>query len=121
MIHRFNHKVLSSSETLVIIMTLKTFEIDTVKLDEMVNAASPGGPFENRLLYHILAQFQTMGYAWRDDWNVILYNEDHEGLTSECYAEYLDKKACGDAVWFDPAANDGKGEILFAEPVLEEE
>ena len=102
-------------------MTLKTFEMEKQKLDELVAASAPGGVFENRLLFHILSQIQIMGYAWRDEWSVLLYHGDHEGLTSDSYAEYLDRKASNEKVWFDPDANDGKGEVLFTEPVIEEE
>ena len=105
----------------MIVMTLKTFEMEKHKLDELVEASAPGGVFENRLLFHVLSQIQTMGYAWRDEWSVVLYHGDHEGLTSDAYSEYLDRKASNEKVWFDPDANDGKGEVLFTEPVIEEE
>jgi len=91
------------------------------KLEELIVASAPGGVFENRLLYHLLSQLQTMGYAWRDEWNIILYTGDHEGIASDSYGEYLDRKACGELVWFDADAKDGKGEVLFTEPILEEE
>jgi len=102
-------------------MTLKTFEMEKHKLDELVAASGPGGVFENRMLFHILSQIQTMGYAWRDEWSVVLYHGDHEGLTSDSYSEYLDRKASGEKVWFDPDANDSQGKVLFTEPVIEEE
>jgi hypothetical protein len=55
-----------------------------------------------------------MGQQHRDDWKIILTNGDHEGEVSETYSDYLDRKACGEEVWFNP---EGEGEVLFEKPV----
>jgi len=54
-----------------------------------------------------------MGYQHRDDWKIILTNGDHEGEVSDAYSDYLDRKACGESVWFNP---EGDGEVLFEPP-----
>jgi hypothetical protein len=95
---------------------MKTLELDETQIRELVAHVGPEGETPHRYIYHLLSQFLTMGYSHRDSWRVILYNGDHEGEVSEAYAKYLDRKACGEDVWFDPAANDGEGAILEEDP-----
>ena len=71
------------------------------------------------MVYHILCQVMEMGQQHRDSWRVILTNGDHEAEVSETYADYLDRKACGEEVWFDPDANGGEGEVLFEKPEVD--
>ncbi len=105
-------EVLSSYHNLVVIM--KSFEIIESQLDECINYVGPMSEHNHRFIYHILCQLKSMGEQHRDEWRIILMEGDHEAEMSETYAEYLDRKACGEKVWFDP---EGEGTILFEEPI----
>ena len=108
-----NDEVLSRSCVIVIIM--KTFEIVESDLQKYIDEVGPNGE-GMRMVYHILCQVMQMGQQHRDSWRVILTNGDHEAEVSETYADYLDRKACGYEVWFDPDGNNGEGQILFENP-----
>jgi hypothetical protein len=88
--------------------------IDEEQLESLIDFAGPNGEMAHRFIYHVLCQLRSMGYQHRDDWKVILTTGDHEGEISEAYGDYLDRKACGESVWFNP---DGDGEVLFEAPV----
>ena len=92
----------------------KSFLMDEQQLEAIIELAGPTGEVGHRFIYHVLCQLRTMGHQHRDDWNIILFNDAHEGETSEAYGEYLDRKACGESVWFNP---EGEGEVLFTKPV----
>ena len=93
---------------------MKCFMIDEEQLESLIDFAGPNGEMAHRFIYHVLCQLRSMGYQHRDDWKVILTAGDHEGEISEAYGDYLDRKACGESVWFNP---DGDGEVLFEAPV----
>ena len=97
---------------------MKTFEISEKDLQNCIDMVGPQGE-GLRMPYHILTQMLEMGQQHRDSWKVILHNGDHEAEVSETYADYLDRKACGEEVWFDPDANGGEGEVLFEKPEVD--
>lgn len=97
---------------------MKTFEIMEEDLQKCIDMVGPQGE-GLRMPYHILTQMLEMGQQYRDSWKVILHNGDHEAEVSETYADYLDRKACGEKVWFDPNANGGEGEVLFKKPEVD--
>ncbi len=97
---------------------MKTFEIMESDLQKYIDEVGPSGE-GMRMVYHILCQVMEMGQQHRDSWRVILTNGDHEAEVSETYADYLDRKACGEEVWFDPDANGGEGEVLFEKPEVD--
>jgi len=94
--------------------TMKSFMLDENQLEAIIEFAGPQGEMSHRFIYHVLCQLRSMGQQHRDDWKIILFNGDHEGEISEAYGEYLDRKACGEEVWFNP---EGEGEVLFEKPV----
>lgn len=98
---------------------MKTFEIMEEDLQKCIQEVGPQGE-GMRMAYHILTQMLEMGQQHRDSWRVILHNGDHEAEVSETYADYLDRKACGEEVWFDPNAKGGEGEVLFKKPEVED-
>jgi len=98
--------------------TMKSFMLDEKQLEEIIEFAGPNGEMAHRFIYHVLCQLRSMGQQHRDDWKIILINGEHEGEVSDVYADYLDRKACGEAVWFNP---EGEGEVLFVEPDSDEE
>ena len=93
--------------------TMKSFLLDEKQLEALIAFAGPKGEMAHRFIYHILCQLRSMGYQHRDDWKIILTNGDHEGEVSDTYADYLDRKSCGESVWFNP---EGDGEVLFEAP-----
>lgn len=95
---------------------MKTFEIMEEDLLKCIQEVGPQGE-GMRMAYHILTQMLEMGQQHRDSWRVILHNGDHEAEVSETYADYLDRKACGEKVWFDPA---GEGTVYFSEEAYHE-
>lgn len=97
--------------------TMKSFMLDEEQLEELIEFAGPHGEMAHRFIYHVLCQLRSMGYQHRDEWKIILTNADHEGEVSDAYGEYLDRKACGEEVWFNP---EGDGEVLFEQPVESE-
>ena len=96
---------------------MKTFEIMEEDLQKCIEEVGPTGELGLRMTYHILTQMLEMGQQYRDSWRVILTNGDHEAEVSETYADYLDRKACGEKVWFNPA---GEGTVLFTEEAYHE-
>lgn len=108
------NEVLSRSCTLGDIM--KTFEISEGDLQRCIDLVGPQGE-GLRMPYHILLQVLQMGQQHRDSWKVILHDGDHEAELSETYADYLDRKSCGEKVWFDPAEG---GTVLFTEEAYHE-
>ena len=41
----------------------------------------------------MISQIAEMGYRWRSEYKVVLFNGENEAEFDEEYAEYLDKKA----------------------------
>jgi hypothetical protein len=95
---------------------MKSFEISEEDLQNCIDLVGPQGE-GLRMPYHILTQMLQMGQQHRYSWRVILHNGDHEPEVSETYADYLDRKACGEEVWFDPA---GEGTVFFSEEAYNE-
>jgi hypothetical protein len=74
--------------------------IDEVLLNKALKLVNVGGEQEHRLLYHLINQIAEMGYRWRSEYIITLFDGDIEPNFDSKYAEYLDKKAQRqDVVW----------------------
>lgn len=74
--------------------------IDEVILNQAIELVNVGGECEHRLLYHLVSQIAEMGYRWRSEYKVTLFNGDAEANFDDEYALYLDRKAQRkDVVW----------------------
>lgn len=69
------------------------WRLDEILLNKALELTNVGGDCEHRLLYHMISQIAEMGYRWRSEYKVVLFNGENEAEFDEEYAEYLDKKA----------------------------
>lgn len=69
------------------------FEIDEKMLEQYIELCSTEGEINHRGIYHMLKQLAMMGYLWRTNWRVLLFNGNHEAEVSEEYSKYLDLRA----------------------------
>jgi|TARA_R110000824_G_scaffold342807_3_gene529316 hypothetical protein len=67
--------------------------IDEVMLNKALELVNVGGEQEHRLLYHLINQIAEMGYRWRSEYVITLFDGESEPNFNSKYAEYLDKKA----------------------------
>jgi hypothetical protein len=74
--------------------------IDEVILNQAIALVNVGGECEHRLLYHLISQIAEMGYRWRSEYKITLFNDEAEADFDDEYAHYLDQKAQRrDVVW----------------------
>ena len=82
---------------------------DRKLLEEAIDWAGPEGEGKHRLVYHFLCMLRQMGWNWRKEYLVVLYDHESEPDFDEEYANYLDRLASGlDATW--PLSTDDTAE-----------
>ena len=63
---------------------------DRKLLEEAIDWAGPEGEGKHRLVYHFLCMLRQMGWNWRKEYLVVLYDHESEPDFDEEYANYLE-------------------------------
>lgn len=77
-------------------------QIEESLLDDFIAHSNASGDGNHRGIYNFLLQIKMLGYLHNDIHKIILTHKEHSADISEKYAKYLDKRASGLDVKFNP-------------------